>query len=256
MPCGKNHLYEQHKRRQAPSNSGLCFCRDAEDAVRGRDGKELMGMRMRVEIARGRNDRRREPGDRRERFRAPGTGFRVVVKGLPPSAAWQDLKDYFRRVAPPAFTDVIRGRDGATGIVEFESGADMDRAIRQLDDTEFKNPFDSGVIRVMEDRDGPRGPPSGRGPPRGRYRSRSPPGRRYSRSPPRRRDSRSPPPRRYSRSPSPPRGGSSRSPPRRGDSRSPPRDRSVSRSPPSRGRSVSRSPPRGDDRFEMDDGRD
>ena len=214
-----------------------------------------------MELARGRRDNRRDfrddfrdGRDRRRDFRPPSTGYRVIVKGLPHTASWQDLKDHFRTAAPPLFTDVIRERDGATGVVEFETAEDMDRAIDRLDNTEFKNKFDSGVIKVMEDRD-PHAPlPRGRGPPRGgRYRSRSPPGRRFSRSPPRRRYSRSPPPRRrYSRSPSPPtprRDSRSPSPPGRRDSRSPPRGDASPR-----GRSYSRSPPREDDRYAMDRG--
>lgn len=190
---------------------------------------------MRVEIARGRDRRER---DRFQDRRGPPqtTGFRVVVRGLPPNVSWQDLKDYFRKAAPPAYTDVKRSRDGPLGIVEFETGADMDRAIRDLDGSEFRNSFGSGMIKVMEDKLGP--PQRGRGPPpRGRFRSRSPPRRR---------------PQSYS-----PRG-------RRGDSRSPsPRGRPASRSvsprrspsPRGRSRSVSRSPPRdysprADDRYE------
>lgn len=186
--------------------------------MRGRDGREMMGSRLRVEVARGKP--RRDDRFQDSRRGPPSTGFRVVVKGLPSNASWQDLKDYFRKVAPPAFSDVKRSRNGPLGIVEFESGSDMDRAIRELDGSEY----DGCVIRVEEDRFGPPGG-RGRGPPpgRGRYRSRSPPRGRRPRS------------RSYS-----PRG-------RYGDSRSPsPRGRPSSRSPSPRGRPSSRSPsPRG-----------
>ena len=70
----------------------LVYCdRDAEDAVRARDGYDFYGQRLRVELAKGQRDRgpRGPPGvDVRPR----GTGFRVTVKGLPLSASWQDLK--------------------------------------------------------------------------------------------------------------------------------------------------------------------
>jgi len=79
------------------------------------------------------------------------------------------------------FTDVYR--DG-TGIVEFSRKEDMEYAIRKLDKTDIKNPFDRGTIRVKEDRAS-----------RSRSRSRSP-SRSRSRSP----RSRSPSPH---RSPSP-----------------------------------------------------
>lgn len=51
------------------------------------------------------------------------------------------------------------------GIVEFDSADDLDRAIRKLDDTEFRNPFDRSFIRIVEDDGGRRG--------RSRSRSRS-----------------------------------------------------------------------------------
>lgn len=69
----------------------------------------------------------------------------------------------------PSYTNVVRDRGGAMGIVEFETADDLDRAIRKLDDTEFRNPFDRGYIRIIED-DGGRG--GGRGE-RRRSRSRS-----------------------------------------------------------------------------------
>ena len=51
----------------------------------------------------------------------------------------------------PSYTNVVRDRGSAMGIVEFETADDLDRAIRKLDDTEFRNPFDRGYIRVIED---------------------------------------------------------------------------------------------------------
>lgn len=226
--------------------------RDAEDAVRGRDGRDLMGARIRVEVARGRP----RGGDRfDDRRRAPpaSTGFRLCVRGLPDNTSWQDLKDHFRKVAPPVYSDVKRSRNGPLGIVEFDNAGDMDRAIREMDGTYFRNHTGESKISVMEDKFGPPGgPPRGRGPPpgRGRYRSRSPPrGRRPRSFSPRGRrgDSRSPSPRGrpYSRSPSPRGRPYSRSPSPRGRpySRSPsPRGRPGSRSPSPRGRPDSRSP--------------
>ena len=78
------------------------------------------------------------------------------------------LQDHFRKVVKPSYTNVVRDRGGAVGIVEFETAEDLDRAIRKLDDTEFRNPFDRGYIRIQED-DGARG---GRGRSRSRSRSR------------------------------------------------------------------------------------
>lgn len=61
--------------------------------MRGRDGYDFYGNRLRVELAKGAGGRGRgfgggpPPG-----FRPRQTGFRVLVKGLPMSASWQDLK--------------------------------------------------------------------------------------------------------------------------------------------------------------------
>ena len=66
------------------------LCRDANDAARGRDGYDFYGNRLRVEMSRGARDSRPPPAP--PTFRGRGTGFRVLVKGLPISASWQDLK--------------------------------------------------------------------------------------------------------------------------------------------------------------------
>lgn len=208
-----------------PRPPPFCFVefsdsRDAYDAVRGRDGYDFYGCRLRVELAKGggrRNEGRRDdlPRERRERreFRKPApTGFRIRVKNLPPTASWQDLKDFFRQVGRPTFADVVKEGDTAYGIVEFETANDMDKAIR-LDDTEFRNKFDRAYIRISEDVDGGMG--GGRSRSRSRSRGRSPsprgrsPGPRPSRS---RSRSRSPMQMNANRSPSPPPRGVSGSP--------------------------------------------
>jgi arginine/serine-rich splicing factor 1/9 len=167
--------------------------RDAEDAARSRDGYDFYGARLRVELAKGRGGRDRDGGGRGAPpggARPSGAGHRVLVRNLPPSASWQDLKDFVRQAARPAFADVVKDRGDAYGVVEFESAADAEYAIRKLDDTEFRNPYDRAFVRLVEDRPGGgRGGGGGGGGGGGRGRSRSP--RRRSRSPARRR-SRSP----------------------------------------------------------------
>jgi arginine/serine-rich splicing factor 1/9 len=162
--------------------------RDAEDAARARDGCDFYGACLRVELAKGRGGRERDGGGGGRGAppggaRPAGTGHRVLVRNLPPSASWQDLKDFVRQAARPTFADVVKDRGDAYGVVEFESAADAEYAIRKLDDTEFRNPYDRAYVRLVEDR------PGGGGGGGGRRRSRSP--RRRSRSPARRR-SRSP----------------------------------------------------------------
>jgi hypothetical protein len=60
------------------------------------------------------------------------------------------LQDHFRQYVKPAFTDVYRDRGEAVGVAEFETQDDMLYAIKKLDDTEFKNPFEKSYIRLVE----------------------------------------------------------------------------------------------------------
>ncbi|MCO5603581.1 hypothetical protein L7F22_057732 [Adiantum nelumboides] len=251
-----------------PRPPGYCFIefedeRDAEDAIKGRDGYIFDGCTLRVELAHG----GRGPSsssDRHSSYSYTGgrvggvsrrSDFRVVVTGLPASASWQDLKDHMRRAGDVCFAQVFRDGRGLVGIVDYTNYDDMKYAIRKLDDSEFKNPFDRGFIRVKEDKStgGRRSYSRSRSRSRSYTRSRS-----YSRSvsrsrsrSPSRSKSRSP-----SRSPSKNRGRSlsgsrsrSRSPSGshgRGRSRSPSPIRSGSRSKARRSKSASplRSPSR------------
>jgi len=124
------------------------FHRDAEDAVKGKDGYEYDGYRIRVEFPRGRSgggggggggggssgrggysSRGRGPPPRR-------SDFRVRVTGLPPTGSWQDLKDHMREAGDVLFTDVFK--DG-TGVVEYSKYDDMKFALKQLDDSKFRS---------------------------------------------------------------------------------------------------------------------
>ena len=53
----------------------------------------------------------------------------------------------------PTFTNVYRDRGGLVGVVEFDNQDDLDLAIRKLDDTEFRNPFDNAYIRIRDESD-------------------------------------------------------------------------------------------------------
>ncbi|CAN1251096.1 Serine/arginine-rich splicing factor SR34A [Linum perenne] len=166
-----------------------CYCfvefensRDAEDAIRGRDGYNFDGCRLRVELAHG--GRAPSSSDRRSGYGGGGGGgggrgqhgtsrhseYRVIVRGLPSSASWQDLKDHMRKAGDVCFAEVSRDADGTFGIVDYTNHDDMKYAIRKLDDTEFRNPWARGYIRVKKYE---RRTPS-RSPSRSRSRSRSP----------------------------------------------------------------------------------
>ncbi|CAA6663428.1 unnamed protein product [Spirodela intermedia] len=217
--------------------------RDAEVAIRGRDGYNFDGHRLRVEFAHGGRGLSNSV-DRRSSYNSSSSSrgvsrrsdYRVLVTGLPSSASWQDLKDHMRRAGDVCFSQVFREGNGTTGIVDYTNYDDMKYAIRKLDDSEFRNAFSRSYIRVKE-YDSKRS--------LSRSRSRS-----YSRSPsPRRSRSRSQsksPVAKYSRrspSRSRSRSVSSRSPSlsnKRSMSRS--RSKSKSPSPPSPVKQVSRSP--------------
>ena len=196
-----------------------------------RDGYHFYGSRIRVELAKGRRDEPRGDRDRSDRggdrgggrdrgddrnggdrngdrgrdrperarreFRRQNTGFTVLIKGLPPAASWQDVKDFIRQVVRPVYTDILKDRsdaDSAVGVAGFENAADMDRCIRKLDNTEFKNASSSGecIVRITEDTSLDKEEFGGAAD--GRDRSRSPVARRgRSRSPRRRATSSSPP---------------------------------------------------------------
>lgn len=146
--------------KNPPRPPGYCFVefessRDAEDAVRGRDGYNFDGHRLRVELAHGGRGQSVSVG-RGGRHGSGGSKFgvshrsefRVIVKGLPSSASWQDLKDHMRKAGDVCFAQVFRDGDGAMGLVDYTNYEDMKYAIRKLDDTEFRNPFSRSYIRV------------------------------------------------------------------------------------------------------------
>ncbi|TXG48525.1 hypothetical protein EZV62_024400 [Acer yangbiense] len=157
-----------------------CYCfvefensRDAEDAIRGRDGYNFDGCRLRVELAHG--GRGPSSSDRRSGYSGSGGGgggggggsrgggggdgagsgrfgisrhseYRVIVRGLPSSASWQDLKDHMRKAGDVCFAEVSRDSEGTYGLVDYTNPDDMKYAIRKLDDTEFRNPWARGRI--------------------------------------------------------------------------------------------------------------
>ena len=123
--------------------------RDADDAVKGRDGYTFDGYNLRVEFPRGSSKNDRGGGYRRgygggrggggggygSRGNRP-KGYCLTVTGLPPTGSWQDVKDHFRAAGDVIFADVFK--DG-TGTVEFSRYDHMKRALRDLDDSKFRS---------------------------------------------------------------------------------------------------------------------
>uniref|UniRef100_F6HZ42 RRM domain-containing protein n=1 Tax=Vitis vinifera TaxID=29760 RepID=F6HZ42_VITVI len=131
--------------------------RDAEDAIRGRDGYDFDGHRLRVELAHGGRghsssiDRHSHSSGRGGRGGASRRSeYRVLVTGLPSSASWQDLKDHMRRAGDVCFSQVFHDGGGTVGIVDYTNYDDMKFAIRKLDDSEFRNAFSRAYVRVKE----------------------------------------------------------------------------------------------------------
>uniref|UniRef100_A0A803M375 RRM domain-containing protein n=1 Tax=Chenopodium quinoa TaxID=63459 RepID=A0A803M375_CHEQI len=90
-----------------------------------------------------------DPRDAQEAIRGrDGYNFDVIVRGLPPSASWQDLKDHMRKAGDVCFAQVFRDGEGMMGMVDYTNYEDMQYAIRKLDDTEFRNPFSKSYIRI------------------------------------------------------------------------------------------------------------
>ncbi|XP_012256072.1 serine-arginine protein 55 isoform X8 [Athalia rosae] len=225
--------------------------RDADDAVYELNGKELLGERVAVEIARGVSGRRGDRGYgrsrswrdnrddmRHDRYGPPTrTEYRLTVENLSSRVSWQDLKDYMRQAGEVTYADAHKQRRNE-GVVEFATYSDLKNAIDKLDDTELNG----RRIRLIEDKRRGRRSRSSSSRSRSHSRSRSPRRRSRTRSrSPRSSRSRSP---RSSRSKSRPHSKSkskskSKSPERsRSRSKSKSRDRSKSKS---KSKSISRS---------------
>lgn len=205
--------------------------RDAEDAVYELHGRKLLGMRVSVEMARGRPRGRDQEWfssrDHRPRQGPPvRTNYRIFVENLSSGVSWQDLKDYLRPAGEVTFADAHKKYKNE-GIVEFASHEDMKNAIRKFDDTVLNG----RRIRLIEDKSTRRSRSRGA---RSRSRSSSGDSRKRSRS---RSKSRSPAKKdkKASRSRSRDRSRSRRSPESRHESKG--RDRSRERS---KSRSVSK----------------
>ncbi|XP_034113146.1 serine/arginine-rich splicing factor 1 isoform X2 [Drosophila sulfurigaster albostrigata] len=151
------------KNRRGPPFAFVEFedARDADDAVKARDGYDYDGYRLRVEFPRGggpgsyrgnnRNDRSRDGGGRMGGRGPPAkrSQYRVMVTGLPGSGSWQDLKDHMREAGDVCFADTYK--DGS-GVVEFLRHEDMKYAIKKLDDSRFRShEGEVAYIRVRED---------------------------------------------------------------------------------------------------------
>lgn len=140
---------------------------DARDAIRGRNGYDLDGYRLRVEVPKGlRSGAGQSRGNWSEPHMSYGgsrggghyaprqprrTEWRIIVTGLPPSGSWQDLKDHFREAGDICFADVLKDKEG-TGVLEYASSKAMEYAINKLDKTKFRShEGETSTVRVRAD---------------------------------------------------------------------------------------------------------
>ncbi|KAF8819831.1 splicing factor SF2 [Cardiosporidium cionae] len=159
--------------------------RDAEEAVDRRDGYKMFGERLRVEFT---GERRPKWNKNQPHGPPKRTTHRVLVRGLPSSASWQDLKDHMRQAGSVGYANI----EGGVGVVEYEHRSDMEWALRKLNGSIFKNMYHRVAIKVREERQESRSRSASlrsdedRHYAENRYRSRSPPrsrnANRYSRS--------------------------------------------------------------------------
>lgn len=136
-----------------PVCTNSCTHRDADDAIKGRDGYDFDGYRIKVEFPRGssrgtrnsygggggRGGGDRYGGPRGGGFAGRGNrpkGHQLLVSGLPATGSWQDVKDHFREAGDVIFADVYK--DG-TGVIEFSRYDHMRRALRDMDDSKFRS---------------------------------------------------------------------------------------------------------------------
>ncbi|CAG0919125.1 unnamed protein product [Notodromas monacha] len=136
--------------------------RDAEDACHDLDGKELLGERLRVEMARGgrkrgtfrggrsfgggggRGGRDSNNSRRNDRFGpSTRTDYRLYIDNLSSNTSWQDLKDIMRKGGEVTYADKQGSREG---VVEFASKSDMKNALKLCDGMDV----DGRRIRVTE----------------------------------------------------------------------------------------------------------
>ncbi|KAF9925995.1 serine arginine-rich splicing factor [Linnemannia zychae] len=102
--------------------------RDADDVVHDFHGKDFLGERLVVEIARGerarRNDDRYGPPER--------TDHRLIVENLAYGVSWQDIKDMMRKAGEVTYADLCKGQENQ-GVVEFQTEEDVQKALKTLD---------------------------------------------------------------------------------------------------------------------------
>jgi len=123
---------------------------DAEEAVKDLNGKELMGVSLSIDIARGTphgRDRYNYVPPPSSKSSSSRRAHRIIVENLSSKVTSRELKDLFRKVG-----DVLRAeaneRHKNEGFVEFETSREVDKAFDKLDGEEVRG----RKIRLVEEK--------------------------------------------------------------------------------------------------------
>lgn len=146
----------------ARSPPGFAFiefddARDAEDAIRDMDGREILGRRVQVGMKKEGGNGRGRGSDGRERSRTDDatsvrgkptrSEHRILISGLEDGLNWKDLKNLLQEKTDPVYVD-LRG-DGKA-VAEFSSADDIAVSIEAFDGLDFKG----GKIQIVKDEKG------------------------------------------------------------------------------------------------------
>ncbi|KAG0283851.1 serine arginine-rich splicing factor [Linnemannia gamsii] len=105
--------------------------KDADNAVHDFHGKDFLGERLVVEIARG--ERKRDDLRGSDRYGPPErTEYRLMVGNLAHGVSWQDIKDLMRKAGEVTYADLVKDQDNQ-GVVEFQTEEDVQKALKTLD---------------------------------------------------------------------------------------------------------------------------
>ncbi|XP_049826596.1 serine-arginine protein 55-like [Aethina tumida] len=117
------------------------YHRDALKAVDELNGSEIMGVRIRVEMAKGVLREFRRSSSHRERShsrrsRGIRSDFRVWVHNVSHRVTCENLKEYMDTAGKVVYIHICKDGDA---LVEFDSLSDMFNAVHKLDDTKLKH---------------------------------------------------------------------------------------------------------------------
>lgn len=94
-----------------------------------------------------RESRRYSPYPSKEERNSRGTAGsgdkaenRIFISNLRYTVKWQDLKDHFKKVGDVAFAEIMEdecGKSRGCGVVEFRNSQDAEKAIKEIDGTEW-----------------------------------------------------------------------------------------------------------------------